>query len=99
VTDSVIGSSYRGLRITRVRLGLINAIEEDGRIYFEAGDARDGLTGWVVTAQMKTLIRAGIARAADPAEPRRPKELSFRRYYRLVDEAARALRVVQKGQN
>ena len=84
------------LTLTRQRERILLAVrDEPGRFYLEAGEVYDAKSGRKYTAEFKKLTAAHWLRVARPDE-RHPKELSFRRYYRLDDEGEKRLAAGQR---
>jgi hypothetical protein len=91
-----VTGEINGLYPTPVRLKLVAALDEPGRIYGEANEIWDKVTGFKVTSRVSELIQHQWAEAV-PREGYRADWSPRRNYFRPADnEFGRA--AIERGQ-
>jgi hypothetical protein len=82
---------------TPTRKALLRSVaENDGQVYFEAGEVWDNHRGGRVTDRMRSVISAGWVEVLPDSERNPRLHLSGRTYYRLTDDGNL---IIQKGRS
>jgi len=80
-----VEGEINGLKPTRHRLALLKAIEQPGRVYGEANDIFDKVSGSRVYARVLELIQHDWIEPVPREEQHRDEWSQTRTYYRLTD--------------
>lgn len=85
------GAYVNGLAVTKTRVKLLQAIEQPGRIYGEASDIFDKVTGYRVYARVVEFVTHDWVEPVPREEQHRDEWSQSRTYFRLTDLGRQAM--------